>query len=200
MIKVNLIGTGRKKPARTGVSFSVPVTITPILLTLIVVGFGVAGYMWYSDLAKQSGDLDERIRVGEQQKATLEAVIKQDQIYEGRKKALENRVRIVEGLQKNQISPVSELDQVAEAIEKTQYVWLSSLDQRDAAINMSGTGTSLNAIADFYSSLNATGYFKNLDLGPSQETSGNFTFSIKAEFSPPRNAEAAASTTTAGVN
>jgi Tfp pilus assembly protein PilN len=199
MIKVNLVGGERKKPARAGTGLSMPVSITPVLLTLVVVGFAVGGFMWYSNLATQSADLDQRIGAAEMQKAALEAVIKQDQIYETRKKVLENRVRIVESLQKNQISPVSELDQVAEAIERTQYVWLSTLDQKDATINMSGTGTSLNAIADFYSSLNATGYFKNLDLGPSQETSGNFTFSIKAEFSPPRNT-APASTATPGVN
>ena len=66
-------------------------------------------------------------------------------------------------LQKNQVSPVLALDQLAEAVERTQYVWLSSLDQKDAMLNMSGTGTSLNAIADFYTNLNATGYFKNID-------------------------------------
>jgi Tfp pilus assembly protein PilN len=198
MIKVNLIGQDRKKPARARVSLSLPVNVMPFVLSLIVIGSGIGGYLRYSDLAHQTADLNERIAAGEQQKAALEAVIKQDQIYEMRKKMLDNRVRIVEGLQKNQVSPVSELDQVAEAIERTQYVWLSNLDQKDAVINMSGTGTSLNAIADFYSNLNATGYFKNIDLGPSQESSGNFTFSIKAEFSPPRPQNTA--TPAAGVN
>lgn len=200
MIKVNLIGTERKKAARAGTGLSLSLGVTPILLTCIVLGSAVGGYLWYSDLAHQTADLDERIRAGEMQKAALEAVIKQDRIYESRKKMLDNRVRIVEGLQKNQISPVSELDHVAEAVERTEYVWLSSLDQKDAAINMSGTGTSLNAIADFYSNLSATGYFKNIDLGPSQESSGNFTFSIKAEFSPPRNVATNPSTPAAGVN
>jgi Tfp pilus assembly protein PilN len=200
MIKVNLIGTERKKTARAGTGLAVPVGLTPILLIAIVLGSAVGGYLWYSGLAHQTADLNERISAGEKQKAALDVVIKQDQIYEARKKMLDNRVRIVEGLQKNQVSPVSELDQVADAIERTQYVWLSSLDQKDAAISMSGTGTSLNAIADFYSNLSATGYFKNIDLGPSQETSGNFSFSIKAEFSPPRNAATNPSTPAAGVN
>ena len=63
---------------------------------------------------------------------------------------LENRVNIIEGLQKNQVSPVVALDQLAQAVHKTQYVWLSTLDQNNAVFNMSGMGTSLNAIADFY--------------------------------------------------
>ena len=93
---------------------------------------------------------------------------------------------MIEGLQKNQVSPVLALDQLAEAVQKTKFVWLSSLDQKDSILSMSGTGTSLSAIADFYTNLYATGYFKNVDLGQTQESSGNFTFSLKCEFAPPR--------------
>ena len=77
-------------------------------------------------------------------KAQLDAIIKQDQIYEARKKALENRVRIIEGLQKNQVSPVVALDVLSRAIDRTQYVWLSTLDQSNATFTMSGMSTSLN--------------------------------------------------------
>src|SRR5262249_53534837 len=83
--------------------------------------------------------------------------------------------------------PVLALDQLSEAVERTQYVWLASLDQRDAVLNLSGTGTSLDAIADFYSNLNATGYFKNVDQGPAaQDSAGNWNFSLRCEFAPPR--------------
>jgi Tfp pilus assembly protein PilN len=186
MIKVNLIGKERKKAVKTSVKIGMPASVTPVVLLLIVAGSAFAGYWWYSDLTGQSANLGQQIQGLEARKAALEAVIKQDQIYETRKKILETRVKIVEGLQKNQVSPVLALDQLAEAVERTQYVWLSSLDQKDAVLSMNGTGTSLSAIADFYTNLNATGYFKNVDLGPSQETSGNFTFSLKCEFAPPR--------------
>jgi Tfp pilus assembly protein PilN len=187
MIKVNLIGTGTKKQTRTAVKVSVPVGAMPVVLLLIVLGFAGSGYWWHSTLSAQSSNLDAQIGMLEARKAALEAVIKLDQVFEARKKMLETRVKVVEGLQKNQVSPVVALDQLAEAVEKTQFVWLSSLDQNDRMLSMSGVGTSLNAIADFYTNLNATGYFKNVDLGPSQESSGNFTFSLKCEFSPPRN-------------
>jgi Tfp pilus assembly protein PilN len=186
MIKVNLVGKDRKKAARAPVRISLPASVTSVVLLLIVAGSAIAGYWWYSDLTSRSANLDQQIQGLEARRAALEAVIKQDQIYEMRKKTLESRVKIIEGLSKNQLSPVQALDQLAEAVERTQYVWLSSLDQRDAVLTMNGTGTSLSAIADFYTNLNATGYFKNVDLGPSQETSGNFTFSLKCEFAPPR--------------
>jgi Tfp pilus assembly protein PilN len=188
MIKVNLIGSGRKKQAKAGANIALPKSFTPVLLILIVVGTFGGGFWWYSSLTGRETALDTETRALEARKAALDAVIKQDQIFEARRKELENRVRIVEGLQKNQVSPVIVLDQLAEAVEKTQFVWLSSLDQREAALTMNGVGTSLNAIADFYTNLLGTGYFKNIDLGPSQQTGENFTFSLKCEFSPPKPA------------
>jgi Tfp pilus assembly protein PilN len=187
MIKVNLVGTGRKKKEKRGMGVAMPASFTPVVLILIVLGSALGGYWWWNNLTGQSAALDESIKQKESQKAALESVIKQDQVFQGRKKLLEDRVKAIEGLQRNQVSPVFALDQLAEAVEKTQYVWLSSLDQKDAVMNMSGIGTSLSAIADFYSNLNATGYFKNIDLGPSQESAGNFSFSLRCEFSPPRN-------------
>lgn len=198
MIKVNLAAV-EKKPSKASAKVAAR-NFTPLLLIVTAFGFAAAGFWWYSRLAGQAAALDEQIKQAEAQKAALEAVIKQDQIYEARKKALEHRVKVVESLQKNQVSPVFVLDQLAEAIDKTQFVWLSSLDQKDAILNMSGTGTSLNAIADFYSNLSATGYFRNIDLGPSQETAGNYTFSLKCEFSMPRTAATAGQPATVGGN
>jgi Tfp pilus assembly protein PilN len=198
MIKVNLSGTRGKKATKPGIKIAMPASATPIVLILMVLGSAGGGYWWYSSLAKTDADLAIKIQQAEAQKAALENVIKQDQVYEGRKKALENQVKVIEGLQKNQVSPVIALDQLAEAIEKTKYVWLSSLSQNNVILSMAGTGTSLDAIASLISNLNASGYFKNVDLGTSQENSGNYTFSLKCEFSPPRPPASAPSATAGG--
>lgn len=187
MIRVNLVGAGRKKSAKAGLKISLPTSVVPIVLLLIVLGTAGGGYWWYSSLTAEAAELAEKKVQAEKQKAALDAVIKADQVYEGRKKSLENRVKVIEGLVKNQVSPILALDQLAEAINRTQYVWLSSLDQKEALLNMTGTGTSLNAIADFYTNLNSSGYFKNVDQGAAtQDGNGNWQFTIRCEFSPPR--------------
>jgi Tfp pilus assembly protein PilN len=195
MIRVNLVGAGRKK-AKAGARIALPATFTPILLIFIALGFAAAGYLWYSNLNNQVDDLSARIKQAQAQKAALDKVIQADAIYEARKKDLENRVKIIENLQKNQVSPVLALDQLSEAVDRTRFVWLSNLDQNNAVLTMNGTGTSLNAIADFYSNLTSTGYFKNIDVSNAQDTNGNYTFSLKCEFAPPRPAATAGQPTT----
>jgi Tfp pilus assembly protein PilN len=199
MIKVNLVGAGRKKKSKSAMKIALPASFTPILLILIILGSAGGGYWWYAKTAGTLADLDKKKAEAEKQKAALEAVIKADQVFEARKKALENRVKIIESLQKNQVSPVVALDQLAEAVERTRWVWLSNLDQKDAALNMSGTATSLNAIADFSSNLTGTGFFKNVDPGSTQvDKDGNWSFTIKCEFSPPRPPAAGAQPTAGG--
>src|SRR6266581_7553943 len=201
MIKINLSGgSGKKKTAKGEAKPALLSNFVPILLLFIVLGFAGAGYWWYSSLTSEAADLDAKIKHAEAQKAALESVIKQDMVYEARKKELQNRVKIIEGLQKNQVSPVLALDQLGEAVDRTQYVWLSSLDQNNAILNMNGIGTSLNAIADFYTNLTATRYFKNIDVANAQDSAGNFTFSLKCEFAPPRNIQSVTQSVTAGGN
>jgi Tfp pilus assembly protein PilN len=202
MIKVNLIGTTRKKAARgAGMKFSMPKSATPFLLLLIVLGSAIGGYLWYSSLSGQVADLDSKIQQAEAQKTALENVIKQDSIYETRKKALENRVKIIEGLQRGQVSPVVALDVLSEAVDKTEYVWLSSLDQNNAIFNMSGTGTSYEAVANFLVNLKNTGYFTNFDVPQVQEAGpNNFSFSLRCEFSPPRSPAPPGQSASAGGN
>jgi Tfp pilus assembly protein PilN len=184
MIKVNLVGINRKK-TNTGIKFSAPTNALPIVLVLIVIGSTAGGYLWYSSVTTQSNDLTTRIAQLETQRAQLDAIIKQDAIYEERKKTLENRIRIIEGLKRNQVSPVVSLDALSDAINRTEFVWLASLDQNNTLFSMSGTSTSVNALADFVSNLENTGYFRNVNLVNAQDASGNFTFSMTCEFLPP---------------
>jgi Tfp pilus assembly protein PilN len=191
MIRVNLIGATKKKAA-TASKIALPSTATPFIILLIVLATAGGGYWWYTNVTNTSADLDTKIASAQAQKAALDAVIKQNQIYESSKKALENRIKVIEGLERNQVSPVVALDLLSDAIQRTQYVWLSQLEQNNAILSMTGTATSLNALADFQTNLKNTRHFRNIDLNNATDTSGNFTFSLKCEFAPPMPETAAA--------
>ena len=189
MIKVNLVGATKRKPVKVGggSKLQLPTNVLPVVLFLIVVGTAVGGYMWYSSLSTQNAELDSSISNLQAQKAALDAVIKENAIYEARKKALENRIRVIEGLKRNQVNPLVALDVLSEAVERTKFVWLTQLDQNNATLSMSGVGTSVNAIADFVTYLEGTHYFRNPELAHATDAAGNFTFSLKCEFAPPAN-------------
>jgi Tfp pilus assembly protein PilN len=197
MIRVNLSGTSRKKAGKAAARV-VPQSVLPVLLLAIIAGAAAGGYWWYSDTSTRLANLNDTIAQAEAQRQALEEVIKQDQIYESRKAIVESRIKIIEGLQRNQVSPVVSLDFLAQAVSLTQYVWLSSLDQNNTLFSMSGVGTSVNAIADFVTNLENTRYFRNINLVNAQDSQGNFTFTMTCEFAPPQvETPEAASTTPA---
>jgi len=86
MIKVNLVGASRKKAARVRTSIALPATAMPVVLLAIIAGSAIGGYLWYSGLAGQIKDLDGKISSLQAQKLSLDAVIKQNAIYESRKR------------------------------------------------------------------------------------------------------------------
>jgi len=190
MIKVNLVGATKRKPVKVSgaaLKIDAPTNLLPITLVLIVVATALGGYLWYTTLAAETATLDSTIANLQAQKAALDAVIKENAIYEARKRALENRIKVIEGLKRNQVNPIVALDVLSEAIERTKFVWLTQLDQNNATISMNGIGTSVNAIADFVTYLESTHYFKNPELAHATDSAGNFTFSLKCEFAPPAN-------------
>ena len=190
MIRVNLSGVPKKqvaqaaKPRRASSNNN----LMPILHVLIIVATGVGGYFWYSSLNTQSTELTNRIETLQEEQRKLEAVIKQDQIYEARKKALESRIKVIEDLRKNQVSPIMVLDALDDAIDRTRYVWLSSLTQNNTTFTMAGLGSSVDALSDFVANLKSTGYFHNINLSRFDDSRGNYTFSMTCDFSPPGRA------------
>jgi type IV pilus assembly protein PilN len=188
MIRVNLSGKQKKAVAKVAAAAAAPPSPSralPLFHLLILVGTAIGGYLWYSSLTGQSEDLSNRITALQEEQKRLEAIIKQDQIYEARKVALEKRIHLIEDLKKNQLSPVVVLDALDEAIDKTRFVWLSSLSQNNATISMAGTGTSVDTLSSFVANLKSTGYFKNINLARFDDSRGNYTFNLSCEFSPP---------------
>ena len=186
MIRVNLSGTSKKPvvkaPKATG---GAPTAVSPLVHLMILVAAAVGGYVWYASLTAEASELTTRIGALQEEQKKLDVIIKQDQVYEARKAALESRIRVVEDLRKNQLSPIVVLDALADAIDRTQYVWLSSLSQKDTTFSMAGTGSSVIALTDFLTNLKATGFFPNPNLSRFEDSKGNYTFTMQAEFTPP---------------
>jgi Tfp pilus assembly protein PilN len=185
MIRVNLAGDGLNKHAPPRARLKLPAN-SLLVLWAVVVLCGVAyGYFWRSGLIEEQMELANQIASAQRQLAELQSVIAENEIFEARGQMLENRIRTIEALQRNQVSPVVLLDRLGDALTPTRYVWLTQFAQSDSTITMAGVGTSVNAIADFVTSLEDTGYFRDINLVNAQDTDGTFSFQMICEFVPP---------------
>jgi Tfp pilus assembly protein PilN len=189
MIRVNLGGAPKKAATAKAQKVSTPTSTLPILHLLLIIGTAAGGYFWYSTLSSQAKEVTNRIASLQAEQKRLEGVIKTNQVYEARKVAFESRIRIIEDLKKNQLSPVVVLDALADAIDRTRFVWLGSLSQSNTTLSMAGTGTSVDALSEFVANLKKTQYFHNINLARFDDSRGNYTFSMTTEFSPPTQAK-----------
>lgn len=186
MIRVNLAGVPKKPAGQAkGSGFAVPTNLLPVVWIAILLGAAAVGYFWYSSLSSQRASLDDQLSAAREQLAGLQSVIAENELYEARREMLAERIGTIQSLQRDQVSPVVLLDELSEAITPIQYVWLSQFGQNDTTVTMAGFGTSVNAIADFVTSLENTGYFRNINLVNAQDTDGNFAFQMICDFVPP---------------
>src|SRR5262245_50872531 len=137
MIRVNLAGTPRKKAgkkaAKAGGGSS---SALPALHLLIMIGTLAGGYYYYHSLSTQTEDLAAQISQKEAEKKKLDEVIKQNAVYEGRKAELAKRIQVIDDLKNSQVSPVVMLDRLADAIDRTRFVWLSNFSQVNQKLTM----------------------------------------------------------------
>ncbi len=188
MIRVNLLGTERRR-AKRGSTFDPGQKLTVICsLVLVVAGLGIG--WWYWSLAERATRLDADIRSAQQEAARLQSIIQQVQQFDARRAQLQQRVSLIEQLRRTQSVPVQMLDQVSRSLP--DMLWLTSMEQNGADVTMQGRCTSLIALSDFVGNLGATGYFqKPIEIVDSQVESGGagalelIKFTVKATFAPP---------------
>ncbi|MBM3791329.1 MAG: hypothetical protein FJW35_13420 [Acidobacteria bacterium] len=163
MIKVNLLKT------HTGPKSSPALPKKPApyaaLALLVIILLPVAGLAaWWFTLNGQIGSLTshrDELRVENQR---LEALKKQLDEYEKKKKERQSRIQVIERLKTNQTGPVLLLSHVIHSIPVNSVLWLTELEQQGDRIRIEGQTTRGESIPDFMSGLTATGFFKTVDL------------------------------------
>lgn len=183
MIKINLIGKERPEP---GAAAAEKQNRTAMLFGLIVVATLLGLGWWYMTLTKQLEELQQRKEAALAEKKRLEAVIQEVEGYEAQKKALETKVKVIDDLKRNQTGPVHLLDEISRNLP--DFLWIEKLSQGGGnVIRLEGKATSYNAIADFITNLDRSGYFVSIGvvnanrMGEGQEL---YAYAIQATFRP----------------
>lgn len=188
MIRINLLGQARPKAARKAVPLEA--TLQFLLMGLALV-FAVL-VLWYhsyqmgQDLKREQ----ERIKQLRAQKTDLERIKQDVDAFESQKRTLEQRVGVIEQLQKDRTGGQELLDMVATTVTRTDNLWLTTMTRKGNALTLEGAAASVNSVANFITQLKRSGFFQKIEITESKQDEKNaavetFTFQLTAEIAPP---------------
>ena len=201
MIRINLLGRARPKAARQAVPLEATLQIVFFAAALLV-AFGVLYYSWHST-NQQITEVRLHIQKQTGEKARLEQLKAQVDDFERQKAVLQQRINIIEQLQRNRTGGQELLDAVANTVVRTDTLWLTSLTRAGNGLTIVGTAGSINAVANFITQLEHSGYFNLIEIKESTQDVKNaavqtFTFTLTAQFALPQDKAAASLPAPAG--
>jgi type IV pilus assembly protein PilN len=189
MIRINLLGQTRPRAQKQVVPLEA--TLQFLLLGAAVAVAAVILTIVYFSQKRQLDDTNKRIASLRAEEQSLQQVKQDVDRFESQKSVLQQRIDVIEALQRNRTGAQDLLQMVANTVVRVDALWLTSLDRKGNTIEIQGVAGSINAVANFITELKRTGYFdqveiktaKENDLLPSVETYG-FTMSVNIASSP----------------
>jgi len=194
MIRINLLGRARPKAARQAVPLEATLQIVFFALSLVVAG-GILYYDWHS-MTQQAAEVRANIQRQTGEKARLEQLKTQVEQFEKQRMVLQQRINIIEELQRNRTGGQELLNALANTVTRTDTLWLTSLQRRGNVLTLQGSAGSINAVANFITQLRRSGYFDQVEIRESQQDAAMtavqmFNFTLTAQFALPQAAPAA---------
>jgi type IV pilus assembly protein PilN len=166
MIRINLapVEVRRRRPS---VSLAVPSFNLGILFALVyVVVLGGLGLYWYT-LATEETRLTAEVDRLNRELASLKTTLGQGAGVKAQLAEVKRRVTILEELTQGQGKPVALLDVFVDTVPRD--LWITSFEQKESALKLSGTAFSTTAVSDFMSNLKSSGKFKEVDIVVSRQ-------------------------------
>jgi len=191
MIRINLLGRVRPKATRTAVP--IEATLQYVLLAIaLLVSLG-ALYGHYLLLDRENTQIVAHIQKLSGEKARLEQLKAQVDNFEKQKAVLQQRINVIEQLQRDRTGGQELLEAIANTVSRTDTLWLTSVDRKGDALSINGEAGSINAVANYITQLKRSGYFQTVEIKESHQDDSNkavqiFFFSLTAQFGLPQNA------------
>lgn len=139
MVRINLLPVRAAKKRELGQQ-------TVILFGVVILGVGIANYLWYAQRADKNAELVRRVQNTQAEIRNLEKVIGEVQNITRDKKSLEDKLRILETLKRGRTGPVRLLDAVGVTVPKR--VWLTSMAEVGGTMTFEGLAISHEDLAE----------------------------------------------------
>ncbi len=195
MIRINLLGRARPKATRTAVP--VEATLQYVFLFIALVFSLGALYLHYTLMERSNRVVLANIQQQTSEKARLEQLKGQVDNFEKQKAVLQQRISVIEKLQRDRTGGQELLDAIANTVGRTDTLWLTSVDRKGDSLTINGSAGSINAVANYITQLKRSGYFQNVEIKESHQDESSktvelFTFVLTAQFGLPASGGAPA--------
>jgi Tfp pilus assembly protein PilN len=190
MIRINLLGRARPKAQRQAVPLEATLQVVFFFAALLF-SSGVLYYHWHS-MSQEALGLQAHIRRQQGEKARLEQLKAQVDQFEKQRVVLQQRISVIEQLQRNRTGGQELLDALANTVARTDTLWLTSLERKGEGLTLVGMAGSINAVANFITELKHSGYFDQVEIKQSAQddrdvTIQMFNFTLTAQFALPQS-------------
>lgn len=166
MIRINLLGTPKKKGKRPVIATSEGAAGGgTLMIGLLLVLLAVAGNgFYYWKLNRDATSIQDKLKAADAENRRLSEVKTRYLEREKIKDFYKQRVDIIDELHNSQSGPVNLLTTIARTVDTTDDVWLSSMQDEGANISLNGVALSVNGVADLMHNLQRTGYFPSVQI------------------------------------
>jgi Tfp pilus assembly protein PilN len=174
MIRINLLPHKKVKPVDKGV---LRLWIAAVAIGVIVV-LGIAGS--YLLLSMEVSDLNAQKAAAESEMKSLNAKLKQVSDYEKKRKDYENKLAIIDQIEKMKIPLTPVLFEINRLVVKD--IWVNKLVINDANFTINFKSTKKESIEPFYKTMQASKVFSNLSIDSTEAFSPKLSGSKDLPF------------------
>jgi type IV pilus assembly protein PilN len=170
MIRINLLPVRAAKKREFGRQ-------QIVLFALVLILVGIGNYFWYSKVDTELTSLDQQIGRTRADIAVLEKTIGEVKSIKEDKKALEDKLKILDTLKKGRSGPVRVMDDLATIIPAK--VWMLDYSETGGAVTMQGRASSYEDLSGFSKKLKESKHFSNVNIkNARQATDGTVEWNI----------------------
>jgi Tfp pilus assembly protein PilN len=183
MIRINLAPPEARR-SRRSLSLTLPSFNLGILFAVVyVVAIGGLGVYWYGLAAEETrltGEVDRLTR----EMASLKTTLGHGAGVKNQLAEVKRRVSVLEEITQGQGKSIALLDVFVDTVPRD--LWITSFEQKESQLKLSGTAFSTTAVSDFMSNLKSSGKFKDVDIVVSRQaidkTPSLVTFEVTCKF------------------
>lgn len=161
MIRINLLPVRAAKKKDLGLK-------QLVLLGLLVVGALLGNYYWWASVDSTLESTKSQIVKLEQDIAQLDKIIGEINEISKQKKALEEKLSVLEKLRKGRSGPVRMLDELATVMP--EKVWITTIDEKGGAMVIKGGAMTNEDLADLMKALKKSPFFSEPSLKKSVQS------------------------------